>query len=97
MLAWKKDASPAAALPRLKAAAAIIEQLPASVTSEAAKAALWPLAEAEGKGEVLWPLRVALTGKERSPDPFTIIHIIGPHEALRRVEYACAILEQYAS
>ena len=42
-----------------------------------------------GKGEVLWPLRVALTGKERSPDPFTVIHIIGSAEAYQRIKNAC--------
>lgn len=96
MLPWKHDASPSDAVPRLRAAAARIEQLPDAADADAVRAALWPLAEEEGKGEVLWPLRVALTGREKSPDPFTVIHIIGPREAHQRVMRACAILEEHA-
>ena len=32
---------------------------------------------------------VALTGKERSPDPFTVIHVIGSAEAYKRIKTAC--------
>ena len=35
------------------------------------------LAEERGKGDVLWPLRYALSGREKSPDPFTLIKIKG--------------------
>lgn len=44
-----------------------------------------PYAEAEGKGNVLWPMRVALSGKEKSPDPFEIAEIIGKEETLKRL------------
>ena len=44
--------------------------------------------EAEGKGEVLWPLRVALTGQEKSPDPFVSAAILGREESLRRIDIA---------
>lgn len=40
------------------------------------------------KGSVLWPLRVALTGKKASPGPFEIIAILGVREAIKRVEAA---------
>ena len=46
-------------------------------------------AEEVGKGELLWPLRVALSGRERSPDPFTIAFIIGRVETLDRIRLAC--------
>lgn len=49
------------------------------------KDAIWEFAEKEGKGEVLWPLRAALSGKERSPDPFELIKILGEEEAKKRV------------
>jgi hypothetical protein len=42
-----------------------------------------------GRGEVLWPLRVALSGLEKSPDPFTIAYIIGQEESLIRINNAC--------
>ena len=41
-----------------------------------------------GRGAVLWPLRYVLSGQERSPDPFTLIHIIGKAETLLRLQHA---------
>jgi nondiscriminating glutamyl-tRNA synthetase len=52
------------------------------------KSALWEYASAEGRGNVLWPLRYALSGKERSPDPFTIASIVGKSATLRRIDEA---------
>ncbi len=43
-------------------------------------------AEQEGKGNVLWPLRVTLSGKEKSPDPFELASILGKEITLRRVQ-----------
>lgn len=40
------------------------------------------------KGKVLWPLRVALSGKRASPSPFEIIEILGSAKALLRLENA---------
>lgn len=51
------------------------------------------LAEKEGKGEVLWPLRYSLSGKEKSPDPFTLLHILGIEESKERIESAIKVLE----
>lgn len=93
MVAWKKDASPKDALPRLEKLAEILGTLPSFPSADEAKEAIWNYAEQEGRGEVLWPLRVALSGREKSPDPFTIISILGRDEALKRVRHACAILE----
>lgn len=45
-------------------------------------------AEEAGKGSVLWPLRYSLSGKEKSPDPITILGIIGVHEAKNRIKKA---------
>ncbi len=47
------------------------------------------LATKEGKGEVFWPLRVALSGKEKSPDPFTLLFVLGKEVSLQRLK--CAI------
>ena len=93
MLPWKKDTTPTDALQRLKKLFEFFEALPAYPTTEEAREAICAYAEKEGRGEVLWPLRVALSGKEKSPDPFTLIHIIGKEEALRRLKNACDILE----
>ncbi len=46
--------------------------------------------EKEGleNGNVLWPLRVALSGQERSPNPFELIWLFGRDESLKRIESA---------
>jgi glutamyl-tRNA synthetase len=49
------------------------------------KSALMPYAEEVGKGNVLWPVRVALSGKEKSPDPFEIASILGKEKTLARL------------
>jgi hypothetical protein len=56
------------------------------------KDAVWPYADQEGRGAVLWPLRVALSGREKSPDPFTIAGLIGKKEALARIARALETL-----
>lgn len=48
----------------------------------------YSLAEERGKGDVLWPLRYALSGKEKSPDPKTLLNILGVKESLKRIENA---------
>jgi glutamyl-tRNA synthetase len=58
-------------------------------TAETVKNAVWGYAEEKGRGAVLWPLRVALTGKEKSPDPFTVAAVLGKEETIKRVQNAC--------
>ncbi len=41
-----------------------------------------------GVGDLLWPLRVALSGKQASPGPFEILEILGKQESIRRLETA---------
>ena len=57
-------------------------------TAEKIKTALWPLAEKHGKGNVLWPTRFALSGQDKSPDPFIISAILGKKETLKRLNTA---------
>ena len=61
-------------------------------TPDGIKNALWPYAEAEGRGAVLWPLRTALSGRERSPDPFTIAALLRREETLARIVRAVSVL-----
>jgi glutamyl/glutaminyl-tRNA synthetase len=49
---------------------------------------LMPLAEKHGSGELLWPLRVALTGQKASPSPFEIAEILGKERTLKRIKEA---------
>ncbi|MBI5405477.1 glutamate--tRNA ligase [Candidatus Kaiserbacteria bacterium] len=84
----------------LEALSAALQALPEGVSAEAVKEALMPLADLEeakgkgGRGALLWPLRYALSGRERSPDPFTLVSILGHAEAVSRVQTAIAILEK---
>lgn len=92
LLKWKNDDSAAASLPRLKK---LLELLPNAdfSTTDTIKAAIWDYAEETGRGEVLWPMRVALSGRERSPDPFSIAYIIGKEETISRIKTACDKIE----
>lgn len=91
LLQWKKDQSVQDVIPRLE----YLKRLFISATSEsfvspeALKNLVWPYTEEAGRGEVLWPLRVALSGAEHSPDPFTLAYILGAEESIRRIMLAC--------
>jgi glutamyl-tRNA synthetase len=45
-----------------------------------------------GRGAVLWPLRYALSGQERSPDPFSLVYILGKDESVMRIKESLDIL-----
>lgn len=40
------------------------------------------------RGLVYWPLRVALTGKDKSPDPVEVLSVLGKEKSLKRIETA---------
>lgn len=61
--------------------------------TENVKKALFEYAEQQGKGSVLWPLRYALSGKDKSPDPFTLIGILGKKETIDRLKIALQKLQ----
>lgn len=77
-----------------------IKGLKNNVSAEEVKETIMPFADAEeakgkgGRGAVLWPLRYALSGQERSPDPFTLISILGTEESVSRIDKAIAILDK---
>lgn len=52
------------------------------------------LLEAAGdkRGNLLWPLRAALTGEQKSPSPFEIAWVLGQEESLKRIKKALALL-----
>ena len=92
-LSWKGTEPAEATRARLEAVQALLEPLSASQwASESVKNAIWPYAEAEGRGQVLWPLRMALSGRDKSPDPFQIAGIIGRDETLARISTAVSLL-----
>lgn len=58
-------------------------------TQENIKSCLMSIADTlESRGELLHPVRFALSGKDQSPDPFTIASIIGKNETLSRLQKA---------
>jgi glutamyl-tRNA synthetase len=50
------------------------------------------LANRTGRGEFLWPLRVALSGREASPGPLELMEVLGKEESLRRIRHARELL-----
>ena len=88
ILQWKNDTDINQARPRLEKALELLKNADFS-SPETIKAALWPYAEEVGKGELLWPLRVCLSGRAQSPDPFTLAYIIGQLETNARITTAC--------
>jgi len=57
-------------------------------TAENIKNQVWDYATGEGRGSVLWPMRYALSGKEKSPDPFVLAEVLGKEELINRLQYA---------
>lgn len=94
LLLWKKEPSKEKTAERLTKVVDLVNKLPDFPTQEEAKDALWSYAETEGKGEVLWPTRAALSGKEKSPDPFSLIAILGKEASLERLKIAVEKLHQ---
>jgi len=46
----------------------------------------------KNRGFLLWPLRVALSGKQFSPSPFEIADILGREKTLKKIAYAIKLL-----
>jgi glutamyl-tRNA synthetase len=66
----------------------MLESYTGDFNVESLKELLYPYAEEKGKGDVLWPLRYALSGKEKSPDPFSLLSILGKEISLKRIQNA---------
>lgn len=57
--------------------------------NEAVRLALDELGQKLGnRGLAYWPLRVALTGKEKSPDPIDVLDVLGKEKAIKRINKA---------
>jgi glutamyl-tRNA synthetase len=64
-----------------------------SFNSEDIKNSVWDYATENGRGQVLWPLRFSLSGRDRSPDPFSIAEVIGKKTSIERIDYAINMLQ----
>ena len=88
-LLWKKEKNLISTKKHLIEIVNLLEKLNgADFTAESIKQAVWDYAEKEGRGNVLWPMRVALTGLEKSPEPFTVASILGKEKTIQRLNYA---------
>ena len=91
-LLWKDEQDVTKLTARLLTIKGLLEGVSeADFTPPNVKNALWSYAEEEGRVQVLWPLRYALSGREKSPDPFQIASIIGKTESVRRVASAISL------
>lgn len=63
-------------------------------TEERLQGTLMPWIDAQelGRGDVLWPMRVALTGQEHSPGPFEVAAVLGKDVVIKRVNSALTLL-----
>ncbi|MDI6778189.1 MAG: glutamate--tRNA ligase [Patescibacteria group bacterium] len=62
-------------------------------TLENIKNELMAAADSRNRGEFLWPLRVALTGKEKSPSPWEMAWALGKKESIKRVDKAISLIK----
>ncbi len=88
LLVWKKSDKEKARVYLTK----VFEIIAESENIDNAWQVIFEYAEKEGKGDVLWPLRTALSGKEKSPDPLTLINILGKEETQQRIQNALSKL-----
>jgi len=94
LLKWKKDTLENAKENLRRCNEVVKTLIMGEFNQKTSEKYLMPLADSAGRGEVLWPLRVALSGKEKSPGPFEIMHVIGKEETLRRIELALKKLNE---
>ncbi len=91
ILVWKK-ADKEDAIAQLKGVQGVLEGLNEEVFTslELIEGAVKKYIEDNDlkNGNVLWPLRVALSGEPRSPSPFELLWALGKKESLTRVNHA---------
>jgi glutamyl-tRNA synthetase len=92
-LNWKQEKESSVTKSHIKTLMGILNELQdKNFTKEIIKEKIWPYAEEKGRGNVLWPMRFALSGKDRSPDPFILAEILGKKETLQRLNAAYEII-----
>lgn len=88
LLVWK-NSNAESAFENLKESKRILENIEeGDFAKEIVESKMMAFAEMRGRGDVLWPLRVALSGRSASPGPFDLIEIFGKKESLDRISAA---------
>lgn len=90
-LIWKKGTKEDT-IKHLEAVVAMVSNV-TDWTADGIKSTIWDYAEEHGRGDVLWPLRYALSGRDKSPDPFTLAAVLGPDTTKQRIKVALDQLE----
>lgn len=90
---WKKS-TPEDTIVHLLKATEMINDYSSNWNKDDLKEILFPYAEEVGKGDVLWPLRFSLSGRDKSPDPFTLLEILGKETVLRRLGTSIEVLKK---
>ncbi|MCK4918464.1 MAG: glutamate--tRNA ligase [Candidatus Pacebacteria bacterium] len=83
---WKDDNDLMVLKTRIEKSIELIESV-GEFSAEKIKEAIWDYASDEGRGSVLWPIRYALSGKDKSPDPFILCEVLGKEEVIKRLNY----------
>lgn len=94
ILVWKKSTKETTKL-LLQELINLLEKLPeGDFTKEKIETYVmeWIDTNEKGRGDTLWPMRVALSGREHSPGPFDIAAVIGKEDTLSRLQAANGIL-----
>lgn len=92
LLIWK-ETTRESAVKNLEDVEGLISATPESnLTVAALEPQLFEMANRNGRGEMLWPLRVALSGREASPGPLELMEVLGKGESLRRIRHALDLL-----
>ncbi len=86
-IVWR-DSDVAKTIEHLEKAKDIFAVLKDKPTEEEAKESIWNYASEQGRGDVLWPIRYALSGMDKSPDPFSLICTLGKEESISRISVA---------
>ena len=88
LLNWKETEN-SVTLANLKKISEIVKKIPTDeFLKEGIEKNIMALTKEKGRGEVLWPLRVALSGEEATPGPIELIDILGKDETVARIEIA---------
>jgi glutamyl-tRNA synthetase len=71
----------------------LLSPLSENISAQTAKEAVFDYATQAGRSAVLWPMRVALSGKEKSPDPFTLVSLLGKEKSIERLARALEMVQ----
>lgn len=96
MPATKKgeEVTPAIIISHLQHIKATLEALDdTAFTKDNLKNLLWDYATEKGRSAVLWPMRYCLSGRDKSPDPFTLSQILGKSLTIERINKAISMLQ----